>query len=284
MRKRSSWRDSQGLPAPIGRRQEMTRLDDGELLRIVRRLPRTSDQRAAACELLVSRHRNLVWSCVRRYQHSPEQVEDLMQVGYVGLLKAINNFDPAVGRSLAAYAQPCITGEIKRHFRSRRWHAHVERPVQELVLEIREASGQLAQRLGHAPTEADLARHLDASDDALQAARRAEMALQPCSLDAMVADRSSTGTLADMIGQEDPGIEHALNMQAVAAHWGELPRREQRILLLRFYADMTQAEIGEQLGISQMQVSRLLAHALGYLRQCLLGLRETGTGITATGA
>jgi RNA polymerase sigma-B factor len=284
MRKRSSWRDSQGLPAPIGRRQEMTRLDDSELLRIVRRLPRTSDQRAAACELLVSRHRNLVWSCVRRYQHSPEQVEDLMQVGYVGLLKAINNFDPAVGRSLAAYAQPCITGEIKRHFRSRRWHAHVERPVQELVLEIREASGQLAQRLGHAPTEADLARHLDASDDALQAARRAEMALQPCSLDAMVADRSSTGTLADMIGQEDPGMEHALNMQAVAAHWGELPRREQRILLLRFYADMTQAEIGEQLGISQMQVSRLLARALGYLRQCLLGLRETGTGITATGA
>ena len=284
MWKRSSWRDSQGLPAPTGQRQEMARLDDGELLRIVRRLPRTSDRRAAACELLVSRHRNLVWSCVRRYQHSPEQVEDLMQVGYVGLLKAINNFDPAVGRSLAAYAQPCITGEIKRHFRSRRWHAHVERPVQELVLEIREASGQLAQRLGHVPTEADLARHLDASDDALRAARRAEMALQPCSLDAMVADRSSTGTLADMIGQEDPGIEHALNMQAVAAHWGELPRREQRILLLRFYADMTQAEIGEQLGISQMQVSRLLAHALGYLRQCLLGLRETGTGIAATGA
>jgi RNA polymerase sigma-B factor len=283
MWKRASWRDSRGLPAPAGRRQEMARLDDGELLRIVRRLPRTSGRRAAACELLVSRHRNLVWSCVRRYQHSPEQVEDLMQVGYVGLLKAISNFDPAVGRSLAAYAQPCITGEIKRHFRSRRWHAHVERPVQELVLEIREASGQLAQRLGHAPTEADLARHLDASDDDLRAARRAEMALQPCSLDAMMADRSSTGTLADMIGQEDPGIEHALNMQAVAAHWGELPRREQRILLLRFYADMTQAEIGEQLGISQMQVSRLLAHALRYLRQCLLGLPETGTKITATG-
>jgi RNA polymerase sigma-B factor len=283
MRKAPSRRDSRGLPAPAGRvRREMARLDDSQLLRIVRQLPRTSDRRSAACELLVSRHRNLVWSCVRRYQHSPEQAEELMQVGYVGLLKAINNFDPAVGRSLAAYAQPCITGEIKRHFRSRRWHAHVERPVQELVLEIREATGQLAQRLGHSPAETDLAQHLGASDDDLRTARRAEMALQPCSLDAMLADRPSTGTLADMIGQEDPRIEHAINMQAVVAHWDELPRREQRALLLRFYGDMTQAEIGTHLGISQMQVSRLLAHALGHLRECLLGMRETGTGLAAT--
>lgn len=280
MRNGSFGRDSRGLPAPAGRvGREMAQLDDGELLRIVRRLPRTSDRRAAACELLVSRHRNLVWSCVRRYQHSPEQAEDLMQVGYVGLLKAINNFDPAVGHSLAAYAQPCITGEIKRHFRSRRWHAHVERPVQELVLEIREATGQLAQRLGHAPAETDLARHLGASDDALRAARRAEMALQPCSLDAMLADRPSTGTLADVLGQEDPRIEHALNMQAVVAHWGELPRREQRAMLLRFYGDMTQAEIGKHLGISQMQVSRLLAHALGHLRRRLLGQPEAGPSV-----
>jgi RNA polymerase sigma-B factor len=285
MQKASAVRSGRVMPAPAGRtRHEMAQLDDSELLRIIRRLPRASDRWAAACEQLVSRHRNLVWSCVRRYRHSPEPAEDLLQVGYVGLLKAINNFDPAAGRSLAAYAQPCITGEIKRHFRSRRWHAHVERSVQELVLEVREATGQLAQQLGHAPAETDLARHLGASDDALRAARRAEMALQPSSLDAMLADRPSAGTLADMIGQEDPRIEHALSMQAVAAHWGELPRREQRILLLRFYGDLTQAEIGKQLGISQMQVSRLLAHALGYLRQCLLGLRETGTGITAAGA
>jgi RNA polymerase sigma-B factor len=262
----------------------MAQLDDRELLRIIRLLPRTSGRRAAACELLVSRHRNLVRSCVRRYQHSPEPAEDLMQVGYVGLLKAINNFDPAVGRSLAAYAQPCITGEIKRHFRDRRWHAHVERPVQELVLEIREATGQLAQRLGHAPAETDLARHLGASEDALRAARRAEMALQPSSLDAMLAGRPGRSTLAGQVGQEDPRIEHVLNMRAVAAHWGDLPRREQRILLLRFYADLTQAEIGKQLGISQMHVSRLLAHALAHLRQCLLGTRETGTGLAATGA
>src|SRR5579872_5292278 len=98
----------------------LARLDDRALLRVVRAQPITSPSRAAACELLVTRHRNLVRSCVARYNHSPEPAEDLMQVGYVGLLKAINNFDPDVGRSLAAYAWPCITGEIKRHFRDKR--------------------------------------------------------------------------------------------------------------------------------------------------------------------
>ena len=269
---------SGGLPVPAGgTTRDLARLDNGELLRIVRSLPRVSDRRAAACELLVIRHRNLVRSCVQRYRHSPEPAEDLMQVGYVGLLKAINNFDPAVGGSLAAYAQPCITGELKRHFRDRRWHAHVERPVQELVLAIREATGQLAQRLGHAPSETDLASHLGATPDELRAARRAEMALQPCSLDAVLVDQPSPVTLGDMLGQEDPGMEHALNMLAVATHWGELSRREQRILLLRFYTDLTQADIGKRLGISQMQVSRLLTHALGFLRQRMLGLAEAST-------
>ena len=263
-------------PSPAyGPPGDLARLDDRELLGIVQSLPRASDRRAAACDLLVSRHRNLVRSCVQRYRHSPEPAEDLMQVGYVGLLKAINNFDPAAGSSLAAYAQPCITGEIKRHFRDKRWHLHVERSVQELVLEVREATSQLTQRLGHAPADAEVARHLGASGEVLRKARRAEMALQPSSLDAPLADRPGGGSLADVLGQDDPRVEHTLDMHAVASHWGELPRREQRILLMRFYGDMTQAQIGQQLGISQMHVSRLLAHALGYLRQCLLGLQET---------
>jgi hypothetical protein len=118
------------LPAPAGRiRPDLGELDDRELLDIVRSLPRSSEQRAAACELLAGRYRNMVWSCVQRYSHRPEPFEDLMQVGYVGLLKAINNFDPAIGRSLAAYAAPCITGEIKRHFRDKRWQVQVKRSV-----------------------------------------------------------------------------------------------------------------------------------------------------------
>src|SRR6266704_2856744 len=262
-------------PAPAGRTlEDLAGLDDSELLRIIQSLPLDSSRRAAACELLVSRHRNLVRSCVQRYRRSPEPVEDLMQVGYVGLLKAINNFDPAVGGSLAAYAQPCISGEIKRHFRDKRWQVHVERSVQELVLKVREATRQLTQELGHEPDDAELTKHLNISDADLREARRADMVFQPASLDAPIAGQPYTASLADVLGDEDPQMEHTLDMEAVYAHWGELPRREQRILLMRFYGDMTQAEIGEQLGISQMHVSRLQAHALGHLRQRLLGVQD----------
>jgi RNA polymerase sigma-B factor len=99
----------------------------------------------------------------------------------------------------------------------------------------------------------------------------ADLVFSPSSLDAPLGDRPDAGTLADVLGEDDPGMAHALDMQALAAHWGELPRREQKILLMRFYGDMTQARIGAQLGISQMHVSRLLAHALGYLRDRLEG-------------
>jgi RNA polymerase sigma-B factor len=252
-------------------------LDDRELLRIVRSQPRSSSRRAAACELLVSRHRNLVWSCVQRYKHSPEPTEDLMQVGYVGLLKAINNFDPAVGGSLAAYAQPCISGEIKRHFRDKRWQVHVERSVQERVLAVREATRQLTQQLGRQPADADLIAHLGISDADLREARRADMVFQPASLDAPLTGQPNVSSLADVLGEEDPLVERTLDMESVAAHWGELPRREQKILLLRFYGDLTQAEIGERLGISQMHVSRLLAHALAHLRRRLVGPPEAGS-------
>ena len=274
-------------PAATGRTLEsLAGLDDRELLRIVRSQPLDSARRAAACELLVSRHRNLVRSCVQRYNRSPEPTEDLMQVGYVGLLKAINNFDPDVGGSLAAYAQPCISGEIKRHFRDKRWQVHVERSMQELVLQVRDATRQLTQRLGHVPDDEEVAGHLGISDDDLREARRADLVFQPASLDAPLAGQPDAASLADILGEEDPEVEHTLDMESVAAHWDELPRREQKILLLRFYGDMTQAEIGQQLGISQMHVSRLLAHALGHLRQRLLGLQETApaTRLAAVGS
>ena len=252
--------------------QHLAGLDDRELLEIVRSVPLASVRRDAACELLVSRHRRLVWSCVQRYRGSPEPVDDLMQVGYVGLLKAINNFDPAFGGSLAAYAQPCISGEIKRHFRDKCWPVHVKRSVQELVLEARKAAPQLTQDLGRVPSESDLARHLGVSGDDLRDARRAEMGLQPCSLDAPLAGQPGTASLADLLGEDDPGMERMLCIQAIAAHWGELPRRQQQILVMVFFGEMTQAQIGRQLGSSQMQVSRLLARALGYLRPRVLGL------------
>jgi RNA polymerase sigma-B factor len=265
-------------------KKELTGLDDQTLLGLVQSLPRGNQRRVAACELLVARYQGLVRSCVRPYRLSAVPTQDLMQVGYVGLLKAIGNFDPAAGASLAAYARPCISGEVKRYFRDKRWPLHVIRPVQELVLRVRDATGPLAQQLGHTPADSDLARHLGVSGDELRQARQAQLAFQPSSLDAPLAGQAAEDaatTLADVIGEEDPRLEHMLAMLAVAAHWGELPPREQQILIMDFRGGMTQAQIGQRLRISQMHVSRLRARALGHLRARLLDpgtARSPGAG------
>ena len=230
----------------------------------------------------MGRYLGLVRACANRYRRSPEPTEDLVQVGYVGLLKAINNFDPGVGRNLAAYAQPCITGEIKRYFRDKRWQVHVERPVQERLLALRETSRQLTQQLGHAPSDEELAGDLGVTEAEVREARGADMLLELVFLDAPLSGQPDTASLADLLGGDDPQMEHTLSMEALAVHWEELPRREQRILLMRFYGDMTQAEIGHTLGISQMHVSRLLAHALAFLRQRITGAPGTAQGKLAS--
>ena len=251
--------------------QDVASMSDPELVRLVQALPRGSQERNVACEKLVNRYESLVRSCAQRYRHSPEPPEELMQVGYVGLLKAINNFDPDLGSNLASYAQPCISGEIKRHFRDKRWHVHVKRSTQELRLELCRARTELTQQLSRAPKDRELAQHLGVSDDDLRDAQRAELAFRASSLDAPLSAGPEPGNLADLLGEDDPQLEHTLDMESVWAHWGDLPEREQRLLMMRFYGNMTQAEIGERLGISQMHVSRLLTGALGYLRGCVLG-------------
>ncbi len=269
--------ESAPAPGPYSRTPPiLADMDDLELLAVVASLPHGSERRDAACDLLVGRYRGLVISCAQRYGRGVEPAEDLVQVGYVGLMKAINNFDPAFGRGLAAFAMPCVAGEIKRHFRDGRWQIHVKRPAKELATEVRAVFGQLTQELGRTPSEADLTHYLKVSAASLRDAQLAEMALRPASLDALPVGRSGAFSLADLVGDEDPRIEHMLSMRALGTHWGELPAREQQILMLRFRGDLTQAQIGQQLGISQMHVSRLLAHALGYLRQCLLGGVDRG--------
>ena len=264
-------------PDPVaGFRRDLSRLRDRELLALAASLPRSSERRAAARDLLVARYRHLVWSCVRRYSRSSEPVEDLMQVGYVGLLKAINNFDPALGFSLATYAEPCITGELKKHFRDKIWQVHVRRPLQERVLDVQQAEHRLTQQLGRMPTDSDLASDLGISAADIREARQAELVLQPLSLDGPLNGRASVASLAELLGAEDPRLEHILGMQAIARHWGELPAREQQIVVLYYYRGMTQAQIGQELGLSQMRVSRLLARALGYLRPRLFGQTAQG--------
>jgi RNA polymerase sigma-B factor len=247
-------------------RADLRELSDNDLLVRLRALPRGGGERAAICEVLVERYAYLVQACVRPYRQSPEPVEDLTQVGYVGLLKAINNFDPGIGDSLSAYAAPCISGEVKRHFRDKRWQVRVRRQVQELLLEMRTMTGDLAQQLGRAPDDGELAAALKVTEDDIREARQASLVFSASSLDAPLSDQEDATLLADVLGEDDQAVEHAIDMDAVQAHLDELPEREQRVLVLRFYGNLTQAEIGQRLGISQMHVSRLLTRALDYLR------------------
>jgi RNA polymerase sigma-B factor len=256
-------------------RADLRELSDNELLARMRALPCASSERAAIRELLVERFTPLVQACVRPYRRSPEPVEDLMQVGYVGLLKAINNFDPQIGDSLFAYATPCISGEIKRHFRDKRWQVHVRRSIQELLLQVRAATGELAQKFGRSPADSELAAALGVTEEDIREARQAGLVFSATSLDAPLSGQDDAGPLADVLGEDDQAVEHAIDMEAVHAHLEDLPEREQRILILRFYGNLTQAEIGERLGISQMHVSRLLTRALAYLRNKLTGEPDT---------
>ncbi|MGD0068694.1 MAG: sigma-70 family RNA polymerase sigma factor, partial [Streptosporangiaceae bacterium] len=176
------------VPVPLAApgwtvKEDLAGLDDQALLGLVQSLPPASQRQAAACELLVTRYQGLVWSCVRPYRGSPVPIQDLMQVAYLGLLNAISHFDPAAGVRLGAYARPCISGELKRYFRDKRWPIRVERPVQELVLLVRDAAEPLAQQLGRTPADSDLARHLGVGGDELRRARQAQLAFQPSSLD-----------------------------------------------------------------------------------------------------
>jgi RNA polymerase sigma-B factor len=258
-------------PAPAPSRATLAELDDNDLLARCQGQAPDSPERTAACDVLVRRYTPLVRECARRYSDSPEPAEDLMQVGYVGLLKAIRNYDPSFGSGLHAYALPCIAGEIKRHFRDKRWQVRVSRPVQELVLGMRGATEDLTHELGHAPSEGELAERLGVTAEEVREARQALGAFTALSLNAPAGESDDPGELGDLLGGEDTGVDQAVDMEAVAQHWEELPRREQRILLLRFYGNFTQEQIATRLGISQMHVSRLQARALARLRNRLLG-------------
>ncbi len=257
--------DTPGGGKPLGE------LSDDELLARCGKHARDDADRAAAYDILVRRYTPLVRACVRPYRDSPEGADDLMQVGFVGLLKAIANYDPAFGNGLRSYAAPCITGEIKRHFRDKRWQVRVSRPVQELLLELRGVTEDLTTELGRQPREEELALRLGVTPEALREARQAGQAFSALSLNAPVGEAEDAAELGELLGGDDTDIDHAVDMEAVERHWDELPRREQQILILRFYGNHTQEEVAARLGLSQMHVSRLQARALARLRERLLG-------------
>ncbi|MGH3682209.1 MAG: SigB/SigF/SigG family RNA polymerase sigma factor [Natronosporangium sp.] len=204
----------------------------------------------------------------RRFANRGEPFEDLRQVAMVGLLKAVDGYDPGRGREVAAYAKPTILGELRRHFRDRTWAITVPRRHKEMRLALNAARDELTQRLGRSPSIAELAEHLQVGTAAVLQAVEAAQAYQSVSLSLPVGDGDGAGaTLADLVGGDDPDLAAVENRAAVPAMIATLPEREQRILNLRFYHEMTQSQIASSTGVSQMHVSRLIKAALHRLRQ-----------------
>ena len=205
-----------------------------------------------------------------RFRQRGESREDLEQVAFVGLVKAVDNYDMAFDTAFLTYATPVISGEIKRHFRDGTWDVHVPRRMQELSGAIRSAEAGLTQDLGRHPGVDDLAGHLDAPAEEIVEALEASRSYRTLSLDRQVSFIDGDGsTLEDLIGGDDPGIGLVVDREALKPLLAELDERDKRVLLMRFFRNMSQSEIGAELGVSQMQVSRILSRILGRLREAL---------------
>lgn len=202
-----------------------------------------------------------------RYRRTGEPQEDLEQVAYFGLIKAVDRYDPSLG-SFVRYAVPNIVGELKRHFRDKGWAMHMPRSLQERALKVGQATDELSTRLGRFPSPRDIAAHTGLSLEEVVDALDAASAYSPAALDAPVASADDgTRTLGDTLGESDDHYEMVELGEAVAPIFRALPRREQEILKLRFIDDLTQSEIATRIGISQMHVSRLLRRTLDKLNR-----------------
>ncbi|MGW1273278.1 RNA polymerase sigma factor SigF [Streptomyces sp. NPDC002491] len=218
---------------------------------------------------LVELNLALVKFAASRFRSRSEPMEDIIQVGTIGLIKAIDRFELSRGVEFPTFAMPTIIGEIKRFFRDTSWSVRVPRRLQELRLDLAKAGDELAQQFDRAPTVAELAERLGLSHDEVVEGMAASNAYTASSLDAQPEEDDSEGALADRIGYEDHGLEGIEYVESLKPMIAELPARDRQILSLRFVAGLTQSEIGEELGISQMHVSRLLSRTLVRLRKGL---------------
>lgn len=232
--------------------------------RLLARYRKTGD--LAAREELISRMLPLAKRLAGRYRHSGESQEDLEQVACVGLIKAVDRYEPDVG-PFVRYAVPNILGELRRHFRDKGWGMHVPRTVQENFLKVNEAMEQLSGQLRRTPTSRDVAEATGMSLEEVIEALDAGRSYSPAALDAPHPGEDSEGRLlGDTLGTIDRGYDYVELGQAIAPTFRVLPEREQVIVHLRFFEDLTQSEIAERIGISQMHVSRLLRRALDRLQ------------------
>jgi len=224
--------------------------------------------RTAAREQLVHLHLPLVEHCARRFRNRGEPLDDLVQVGTIGLIKSVDRFDVDRGVEFSTYATPTIIGEIKRHFRDKGWAVRVPRRLQELRMQIGTASAELTQSLGRSPTPRELAERIGCTVEDIVEGMESSNAYSTLSLDATgsASDGEEGGSMLDLLGVDDESLAQVELRESLKPLLAALEPREKKILLLRFFKNMTQSQIAEEIGVSQMHVSRLLTRTLDQLR------------------
>ncbi|TVZ87448.1 RNA polymerase sigma-28 (SigD/FliA/WhiG) subunit [Streptomyces sp. BK340] len=235
----------------------------------LRKLNQGSPEYAELRNQLVRMHLPLVEHLARRFRNRGEPLDDLTQVATIGLIKSVDRFDPERGVEFSTYATPTVVGEIKRHFRDKGWAVRVPRRLQELRLALTTATAELSQQHGRSPTVHELAEKLAISEEEVLEGLESANAYSTLSLDVPDTDDESPA-VADTLGAEDEALEGVEYRESLKPLLEDLPPREKRILLLRFFGNMTQSQIAQEVGISQMHVSRLLARTLAQLREKLL--------------
>jgi RNA polymerase sigma-B factor len=239
---------------------------------LLRRFAQTRDPRLK--EELVKRFLPLARSLALRYRGASEQLEDLIQVASLGLVKALDGFDPKRGRSFIAYAAPTILGELRRHFRDRVWDVRLPRGLQERTMAVSEAAQKLSEEEGRTPTVAQIAARLKISEEEVSEALQADEARRTLSLDVPKSrEERESAPLVESVGHTEPGYD-TVEAQLAAAE-APLDERERTVLRLRFEEDLNQYEIGRRLGVSQMQISRIMRRALRKLLEAVRGEEAT---------
>ncbi|WP_234308539.1 RNA polymerase sigma factor SigF, partial [Streptomyces sp. NRRL F-4428] len=247
-----------GSPAPAALPDPRDRSSARALFVELRALPDGSAEKAELRNRLVRMHLPLVEHLARRFRNRGEPLDDLTQVATIGLIKSVDRFDPDRGVEFSTYATPTVVGEIKRHFRDKGWAVRVPRRLQELRLSLTTATAELSQQHGRSPTVHELAERLGISEEEVLEGLESANAYSTLSLDVPDTDDESPA-VADTLGAEDEALEGVEYRESLKPLLEGLPPREKRILLLRFFGNMTQSQIAQEVGISQMHVSRLLA-------------------------
>jgi RNA polymerase sigma-B factor len=260
-----------GASGPYGSqtRVDGARHENAQLFGVFCDLTATEAARLAARDGLVALHLPLVEHCARRFRNRGEPFEDLVQVGTIGLIKSIDRFDLDRGVEFSTYATPTIIGEIKRYFRDKGWAIRVPRRLQELRMQIGSTTADLNQTLGRSPTVRELAEAIGCSVEEIIEGIESSNAYSTLSLDATEDSDDNGASMLEMMGLDDEELEHIEIRESIKPLLEALPAREKRILLLRFFKNMTQSEIAEEIGVSQMHVSRLLSRTLEQLRTSL---------------